>query len=270
MPVSVLLVEGELDRALLGAVLAGRPVVERGGSKGALKPKAQDLRAKRTQAAYLRDRDFDFLPPEAANEPEIDALAPDGTVLGWRWRRHEIESYLLEPSLVAAATAWSEPAWRDALLAAARRIAPYQAARQTIGLARKALPPYHDLQTRPDELKNELQLPDPLDEARCAAWAVAQIDRYFDRLAEHLGPAAARDALDQAHARWQGQPETTEQALRWCSGKDLLAALTPWLAERDLTPGGLRARLRDHVVRDPEAALVHLAEWQGLVATLRG
>ena len=73
MPVSTLLVEGALDRELLHAVFQGHPVVERGGSKNSLAPEVRRMRAKsKVNAAYLRDRDFDFDPAHDGSIPTVD------------------------------------------------------------------------------------------------------------------------------------------------------------------------------------------------------
>jgi hypothetical protein len=129
VPVSVLLVEGKLDAEVLNPVLGLLPVrltLERGGSKSSLKPKARDRRQGPTgiAACYLRDRDFDFDPPPSAALPVVDSHVETGAVLGWRWCRHELESYLLEPRLVEAATGWNVADYSRELLAAAQSLQP--------------------------------------------------------------------------------------------------------------------------------------------------
>ncbi len=159
MPVSTLLVEGELDAQVLNPVFGGSPMIERGGSKGSLLPKTRDKRGKTPDTCYLRDRDFDYDPPTDLTRPSVDAedKRPQNTgprVLGFRWCRHSIENYLLEPAIVHAATGWSEEDFTRALLDAAKHIEHYTVARWAVGIARRSLPPFRELSTRPD-LTNE-------------------------------------------------------------------------------------------------------------------
>jgi len=97
MPVNKLLVEGELDQQLLSAVCKGDPFVEAAlASKNALAPRVRDERRKGLQGVfYLRDRDYDTEPPTDITSPSKD----DGD-LGWRWCRHSIENYMLDPLIV--------------------------------------------------------------------------------------------------------------------------------------------------------------------------
>lgn len=134
MPVARLFVEGDLDAEVIASLLVTellRVVVEKGGPKRSLPPKARDARKKGVQACYLRDRDFDFDPPADLTRPSVDRPVDKlkGDVLGWRWCRHELESYLLEPRLVAQATNWDEAAYSAELLRAAQYIQSYTAAR---------------------------------------------------------------------------------------------------------------------------------------------
>ncbi len=100
MPVNLLIVEGNLDNEILTMVFAGEPAVKTGGSKNGLAPQARYEREKnRVKVAYLRDRDFDHEPSPDYHTITIDRQDGD-TVLGWRWARHEIENYLLDPAIV--------------------------------------------------------------------------------------------------------------------------------------------------------------------------
>src|SRR5258708_6318678 len=146
MPVSTLLVEGTLDVAVLTAVLSGAGVViVPGGSKYGLPPQARNRRQAVPEqvSSYLRDRDFHSDPPTDASEPIVDRLH-DGHVLGWRWCRHEIENYLIDPELVAVASGWDKDQYRAQLVSAACRIRHYQIARWVIGNVRRNLPPQYD------------------------------------------------------------------------------------------------------------------------------
>ncbi len=162
MSVSVLLVEGKLDAEVLSPVLGTLPVrvtLEAVGSKSSLKPRARDRRQGPVgvSTCYVRDRDFDFDPPVDSSQPTVDSRQETGGVLGWRWSRHELENYLLEPRLVEAATGWSAADFERELLAAARNLQHYNAARWAVGIARRSLPPFNDLPTRPAELTNEVK-----------------------------------------------------------------------------------------------------------------
>src|SRR5690242_15433111 len=103
MPVATLFVEGELDEQLLRPILSGNPVVERGGSKGSLFPQAMaESKRRGVDVRYLRDRDFDFEAPLDRSHPSIDRNHQNRTV-GWRWSRHSVENYLIDPDVVVAA-----------------------------------------------------------------------------------------------------------------------------------------------------------------------
>lgn len=77
MPITRLFVEGNLDSEILTALLQGRPIVQRGGSKNSLRPQAiGERRQNKVDAGYLRDRDFDSEPSEdrhiAVAEPPFE------------------------------------------------------------------------------------------------------------------------------------------------------------------------------------------------------
>ena len=124
---NVLLVEVKLDAEVLGAILAGRPVVKEAGPKNSLAPRTRvERRERRTcDVCYLRDRDFDHDPPTEPSRPQVDRTDDDGSVLGWRWCRHEIESYLIDPDPVANATGWDRDEYARALTSAAVRLRHY-------------------------------------------------------------------------------------------------------------------------------------------------
>jgi len=138
MPVTRLLVEGELDAQLLAPLFAGNPVVEPiKSSKNALAPRTRTERQKMGPCvSYLRDRDFDYKPPTQLNQPTVDKIDND-SVLGWRWRRHSIENYMLEPGIVCAALGVENEPYCEALCESGNRIKYYQAARWAIGIARR-------------------------------------------------------------------------------------------------------------------------------------
>jgi hypothetical protein len=272
MPVSQLLVEGKLDLELLQAVLAGNPVVASGGSKDSLAPQARNRRQEtRTDTVcYVRDRDFDTDPPGQTDRPTEDRHHR-GAVLGWRWCRHEIESYLLEPALVAAATGWDVAEYTSQLLQAAGRIRHYQVARRVIGNARRNLPPHYDLRTRPDEADDhDFFLPADLGEEAIAGWARRHIATFFRRVQDTLAPDAVDRSLADCAARLSEERlRSPAEVLLWCSGKDLFAALAPWLQNQGSDPGKVRAQVRDWVRGHPDETLTHLPEWASFRQALR-
>ena len=134
MPIAKLFVEGNLESEVLNPILQGNPVLQRGGSKNSLKPRAYtERRESRVVAGYLRDRDFNYDPPEDLTRPTVNS-AINGDVIGWRWCRHEIENYLIDPAIVSEAMAWTVPEVEEAVRHAAMTIRWYQAARWTVGI----------------------------------------------------------------------------------------------------------------------------------------
>lgn len=281
MPVSTLYVEGDgrdpIDLSILQALLGGRPLVVPGGSKGSLKPRARNAReaVPPVLACYLRDRDFDYDPPQDRSAPVVDShvKGTTGPVLGWHWCRHEIESYLIDPRLVAAASTIPEATIADALQAAAIELQVYVAARWAVGVARRGMPSSGTLSTRPPEFaghefrtlavkRDEHQLPD---------WVRDSIQQYRDgtnaALAESVLHGHLQDYIVHLNHAIHG---STEDILVWFSGKDLMAALAP-TAYRSFAsnPKELRHRLRNWVRSHPDQAMAMFPEWQALRELLR-
>lgn len=268
MPVSLLLVEGSLDVELLQPVLAGTPTVEIGGSKGSLAPRALDER-KRTRAnvCYVRDRDFDYDPPQDRSRPVADRHH-EGAILGWRWCRHEIESYLIDPEIVTRATNWQKDAYSTELLGAARRIRHCQIARWVIGTVRRALPPHYELHTRPEECeKSDFRLPKDMTQAATFQWAKNHVSQFHARVTKAVGETALQHEFqNRSQTLTEAFLNSPENALVWCSGKDLITALEPWLTTQGIPNAqAFRARMRDWIRHNPEAALAVLLEWQEFV-----
>ena len=273
MPVSVLLVEGKLDAEVLNPVLGLLPVrltLERGGSKSSLKPKARDRRQGPASvvACYLRDRDFDFDPPPSTAQPIVDSPWETNAVLGWRWCRHELESYLLEPRLVEAATGWNAADYSRELLSAAQRLQPYTAARWAVGIARRSLPPFTELPTRPVELANEIQLPPDCSQSACFSWVKQHVAGFRQQVEATLEDTALQASLAERVQRLSSLT-TTDEVLVWYSGKDLLAALSPLIATRpEANPKAFRRQLSRWVQDRPQEAAALFPEWQALLTAL--
>jgi len=264
MPIAKLFIEGKLDFEVLNPILQGTPLLQRGGSKNSLKPRAFNERQEnKVVAAYLRDRDFDFDPPDDLSKPTADSK------VGWRWCRHEIENYLVEPAVVSEAMTWSLREVEDAIRQAARQIRNYEAARWTIGIVRRALPPHYDLKTRPD--LNEIALPPALDSVAVNTWALNNIEVHRSRIAASTDPSAVQASLDGFLARFdEAFVAEVANVLLWFSGKDILAGMADWLATKSIAnPGEFRAVLRDWIISNPDRALDLLPEWKGLIDVLR-
>ena len=202
----------------------------------------------------------------------MDRRFEDGTVLGWRWCRHEIESYLIDPELVTDATGWDKTAFVTALGEAARSIRHYQVARWVVGQARRSLPPHHALTTKPEELGgHDFRLPVDLTDQATSQWARDHVTQFFERIQRALAPEAieASIAVRQADLT-ESILDDPATGLVWCSGKDLLAALQPWLqAEHGMDAKTFLNLMRDWVITNPGLVLALLPEWNGLLQAVR-
>jgi hypothetical protein len=162
-----LLVEGKLDRDCLGPILGNVVTLERGGSKNSLKPEAKTRQEFRKTPYYLRDRDFDYSPPDNISQP-VALTEKNGNTVGWHWCRHEIENYLLEPAIVQRAMSANQDNYKRQLQQIAKYIRAYEAARWSIGIARKNLPPHYKLQTRPE--LPEIATPEDCSDKASLCW----------------------------------------------------------------------------------------------------
>jgi hypothetical protein len=269
----LLFVEGRLEVSLLGGVLRCQ-ISDYHGSKATLAPRVRDARHRNIAAAYVRDRDFDHEPPGAAERgaPSVDKRDEKGGILGWRWCRHSIESYLLDPAIVEAATGWARGDYEGKLVAAARRIRHYEAARWVIGQLRP--PERFELTTAPDDCAGrEFRIPDDVGEAACSAWLAAHVQAYETRILE----ATSRRRMEALHrdfaARFEDAALDVAAALDLCSGKDLFTALGPRIqwdrTRRAWDPAAFRELLATWVADHPEEALAALPEWKAFRDILR-
>lgn len=271
MPVSPLYVEGSLDVILMTSIVStlpgGAPAILSGGSKGSLRPKVAEARKKGNEACYLRDRDFDTDPPAHTGEPTVDGES-QGVVLGWRWCRHEIENYLLEPDIVAHATGWNQTEYVATLVRVAHSLRFYTAARWAVGTARRAVPPLHELCTRPIGLKNEIKVPSDLSEQASRGWASQYVGDYRGKVQLELADTEVASTFE----RWSLQLDAADEpqaVLMWHAGKDLLAALEPEMVGRPLNnPVVFRNAIRDWILAHPAQALAMLPEWTALLRFL--
>ncbi len=260
MPVGKLLVEGELDVEIFTKVFDGVNIV-RGGSKNGLGPQTRNDRTAGRTTVYLRDRDFDFLPVENVGIPTVDAR--DGAIhLGWRLNLHELENYLIEPRVASATFAINVSLWESQLCDAARRIASYQISRWTVGQLRANLPPNFQLGTKPDDIA-EMRLPADLSEPGTFGWCKQAIGTFREKIEPHLAPSAIEAELaSRKHCFREELLSQSAYVLKWCSGKDLLAAFDD--ATRQSIgchePKDVLNRLRDWVMKNPEAFLSFFPE----------
>jgi hypothetical protein len=270
MPIAKLFIEGYLEAEVLNPILHGDPVLQQGGSKNSLKPRARaERRENKVAAGYLRDRDFDFDPPVDISKPTVDS-EDNGAPFGWRWCRHEIENYLIDPSIVSEALAWPIHDVEDAIRQSARKIRSYEAARWTVGIVRRALPPQYELRTRPNDL-NEIALPLLLDSAAVNAWALNNIENHRSLIIATTDPPAVQESLENFTARFDDAFVTdVANVLLWFSGKDILAGMTDWLITKSFAnTGKFRASLRDWIIANPGRALELLPEWNAMTEVLR-
>lgn len=270
MPIAKLYIEGNIESEILNPILQGSPVLQQGGSKNTLRPRARtDRQENRIAAGYLRDRDFDFDPPVDLLTPTEDAKEGD-IPFGWRWCRHEIENYLLEPALVSEAMGWPDNEIETAIHQAATNIRSYEAARWTVGVVRRALPPQYELATRPDGL-NEIALPAGLDRITVENWAVDNIRTHRERIVSATDPHQVKEIFDDFLVRFDEEfLSDAAKILLWFSGKDILAGMADWFEAKAIGNVGLfRANIRDWIITNPERTLELLPEWANLRKTLR-
>src|SRR5258707_15438301 len=117
---------------------------------------------------------------------------------------------------------WPVAEVEEAIRQAAKKIRSYEAARWTVGIVRRALPPNYDLRTRPDGL-NEIDLPPALDCAAVNSWALKSIADHRTPMAIATDPAAVQASLDSFSTRFNDAfVADTGKVLVWFSGKDLL------------------------------------------------
>lgn len=230
---TILYVEGTLDAELLFLLFGGTPLVLSAGSKNALAPVVFREREKTNlqhRVFYLRDRDFDYDPPaDFPDIPQEDRKDNSGRVLGWRWCRHEMENYLLDPVLACASLGMDAPTYERFLLSSAERILYYEASRWALGKARRSLPPSYEFRTRPDSIppRVEFYLPEDLSEEMQRGWMIEQTNTFSGRIFEALDVTRIEEDRKCYQKRLKKEGlNGTSGILLWFSGKDLLKAMT--------------------------------------------
>jgi len=158
----------------------------------------------------------------------------------------------------------------EAIHQSARKIRGYEAARWTIGIVRRTLPPQYALRTRPENL-NEIALPMKLDNRTVNDWVSNRIGTHRTRIADSTTPQRVQKTFDDLITRFDDTfVSDTTNVLLWFSGKDILAGMADWLRAQSVANAGLfRASLRDWIIANPERTLDFLPEWQSLTKVLR-
>lgn len=264
MPVNLLLVEGDLDMQILRSTFSGSPLVQatKAGKYSLLSRTRYERERGKVETCYLRDRDFDFEPGD--DDTPTPERKDNEQTYGWRWRRHAIESYLLEPVIVAEALGLEQGHYEELLVQSARDLRCYTAARWTIGLARQTMPPSWELETA--WRKKGFSLPDAeqLHYASCRDWMLERCAQHLSKVGESL----AREKLAAVYDAWcerlnSAEYHTPVNILLYYSGKDLMARVAPQL-NAPLGAGEFCNRLRDWMIEHPDPAMDVLPEWRKL------
>ena len=258
-------------------ICGGRPsVFPIKASKYALKPRTRDDRSKLVRAAYLRDRDFDFLPADDGVGPVIDAYDDDNTVLGWRWRRHSIENYILDPEIVGRALTalglhFDRQAYNEALILAGKTIACYQAARWTIGQKRAALPSNYKLNTGVVEEGYAKPEDAAMTKNDARDWLINQCATFSGAVVHLLDKQTVEDAFNCFVSKFNTSIcQSTDAILVNFSGKDLMTALADWRQRYGMpNPGDLCDSIKRWMMDNSDEVITALPEWRALIDVLR-
>src|SRR5262249_53125782 len=129
----------------------------------------------------------------------------------------------------------------------------------------------------PDVANHDFRMPRALDEVATSEWARQHSAAFRARVTSVLSARAVNAALvRRARALSEALFRSHEQVLLWCSGKDLMAAMEPWLRRQTWrngravqNAGDLRAGIRDWIRSHPEEALSYHPAWRALVLALR-
>ena len=263
MPVTKLFVEGDLDEEILTGIFAGAPVVEkRGGKYGLQGMVLRERSATGTDGVhFLRDRDFDYEPPTSAPHLPTPIFSERTKVLvGWRWFRHSIECYLLEPAIAAAALGTPKEKLKTLIQQAGPELSSYQAARWAVGQARAKLPPSRHLETAPQDCVDDFRLPSDRSEQASWTWLSTTTREFFEPVAAAFAEDALRRNFDDRRIKFAAMG--VGDILVWFSGKDVLSFIAPQIGSD--SPKRLRNRLRNWVRNNPEEAVRLLPEWAEL------
>ena len=218
-------------------------------------------------SCYLRDRDFDFEPSSGGiTQPDQDKIV-DNVVHGYRWKRTDIEGYLLEPQLVAAAIVNDGTDAQTELVSAAAALRDYEAARWTVAQSKMHLPGKGIIQTRPVTLRTQYEVPANLSEPESWNWIKTVASDFLSKANAALNEPelqnryqSYRAKLNRAH--WL-------DVLLWYSGKDLLSQMTALRNQlRCPQPADFCSKMATWIQKNPSQAEAFLPEWVELRRTL--
>ncbi|MGO8751609.1 MAG: hypothetical protein ACLQNE_37180 [Thermoguttaceae bacterium] len=270
MPVSLLVCEGEANSAdvrVLAKLLAGCCAVQPLGGKYGMGDRIKARREAIGQKTVygLLDGDFsvDFQVPNA--QPK-QWTGSDGTHLGWRWERKEIENYLIDPTVVERALNNAPPflgEYAAALEAARNTIANYQAARIALTVCRPRFSPLPNCFGSERERMRH-PFPDLMDEASCVTGMGELVERYQASQLVSRGSVEAQYRLRLSECLPKGT--RFESYLHSFAGKDLLLAMKPAL--RRLGFASVSAFLEKILVAIDQTT-EDLADWHGEWRSLR-
>ncbi len=229
MPVSLLLCEGgpnSADVRVLLKLLAGRCAILPAGGKYGLGERVKARREAMDRATVFGILDGDFVAAwqGTADRPR-EWHASDGSRLGWRWERKEIENYLLDPYVVEKALREKAPPaaeYRHALSSARDEIATYQAARTALSCSRPRFRPLENAFGKPRG-RERYPFPEDLGEEACAKEIRRMVANFCEGQQVGGDEVLARFAALQAEFQVGGSRHT--DFLHTFAGKDLLVAM---------------------------------------------
>lgn len=229
MPVSKLLCEGVAgspDIRVLRSITLGITLnIEPSGSKYGLGTKTRTYREiiGGSVIAGIRDSDFDrdHIPP--TGQPREWRIENNSLWLGWYWERSEIESYLIDPIVVAHSLGANSPdmdVYRAALQTSAESLAEYTAARVALSRSRGRALPLPNSWGESAGL-DEHRLPINRTELDCRNQTTAIVADYAQRIQE----SEVLERFDMVLPDCLPGGIRLQYAMNCFSGKDLLCGM---------------------------------------------
>jgi len=264
----VLLCEGNMggpDARVLNRILAGRGEIKPLGGKYGMRERVKARREAMPQSTVygLLDGDFPrvWAPPVGRPKP-WDA---DGTQLGWRWERKEIENYLLDPQVVRRALGAVAPdggRYQAALERARDQICTYQAARLALTIHR---PRFQPLANEFGRERGRLRhiMPDDFSVAACEAGIQQAVSDHNAGQTVALQTVATEFRSRCPECAVGGQRFSTY--LVAFAGKDLLHAMSEDLRAMGFaSPAVFIEKVLQGLENTPDDVASWLAEWTAL------
>jgi hypothetical protein len=194
-------------------------------------------------------------------------VGSNDVLLGWRWRRKEIENYLIDPAVVSGALGAAAPepgAYLEILEDAVSNLAIYEAARTALSLSRSRFKPLPNCWGNQRALDRH-PLPQDLSDGACraaiqttvASQQIVNVDRVIERY-EQLLPEFEITGRRRRDYLWT------------FAGKDLLITMDAGL--RNLGFQSVRA-FRERVIlgieKAGEASRGWIGEWAALATAVQ-